>query len=412
MHSDANHVQSTTAVSGGRTTAYRPFKRVYRRYKSRLKLMDAVYAHLDRSGGTLRPCALVQLYGIPETTARRIIRKWKINDKFRNYDYSARGHRRIFTQEEEQAIASFLKDNVIERGYLFTDEDFRQWIIQAYLEKYSDEEEELKQFNASNGFIYDFKRRNRFSSRRAHFKRRCQSSEERIEPWIERVRHLLETVPREMIYNCDETAWKMFPNGILTWAIKGAEGVPIPITRDEKECLTALATIRADGTKLPLMILARGKTQAVEETQLGDVGFHLTGHSESGWMTQENFEKYLKWIRQESGHDDKIYLILDLYPVHWTNETKEMAAGCNIELMFIPAGCTDQLQPLDVRCFGALKATARRVFRQNYTHDMFGDPAKKLTKQSMVQSLTYAWEHLDTSIIEEAWSVYSERTGP
>ena len=215
-----------------------------------------------------------------------------------------------------------------------------------------------------------------------------------------------------MIYNCDETAWKMFPNGILTWAIKGAEGVPIPITRDEKECLTALATIRADGTKLPLMILARGKTQAVEETQLGDVGFHLTGHCESGWMTQENFEKYLKWIRQESGHDDKIYLILDLYPVHWTNETKEMAAGCNIELMFIPAGCTDQLQPLDVRCFGALKATARRVFRQNYTHDMFGDPAKKLTKQSMVQSLTYAWEHLDTSIIEEAWSVYSERTGP
>lgn len=397
------------AVHVRRSIHARPFRRVYRRYNSRPILMNAAYQHIERTEGAVRPTELRNRYGIPYTTARRIIKKWKEDHTFRNYDYSARGHRRIFTQAEEEAIGVFLRENVIERGYLFTDQDFRQWIMQAYLEKYRDTEE-IRDFNASNGYIYDFKRRNGFSSRRAHFKRRCDSSNARIDPWISKITDLLRTVPRERILNCDETAWKMFPNGLLTWAIKGSEGVSIAITRDEKECLTALATIRADGTKLPLMIIAKGKTELVEQTQLGDVGFHVTGHSESGWMTQENFEKYLKWIRQESGHDEKLYLILDLYPVHWTDETKEMAAGCNIELLFIPAGCTDQLQPLDVRCFGALKATARRVFRQYYTDDLFVNPGSKITKQSMVQALTYAWEHLDTAVVEEAWSVYSPGT--
>ena len=36
----------------------------------------------------------------------------------------------------------------------------------------------------------------------------------------------------------------------------------------------------------------------------------------------------------------------------------------NLQLHFIPAGMTDKLQPLDRNCFGALKDTACRLFRE------------------------------------------------
>lgn len=61
----------------------------------------------------------------------------------------------------------------------------------------------------------------------------------------------------------------MFPDGILTWAKRGSDNVHVHANCDEKKCMTALATVKVDGTKLPLMIIAKGKPDLVETTQLG-----------------------------------------------------------------------------------------------------------------------------------------------
>ena len=388
----------------------RVFKRVYRRYATRKKTMDNVYKFIEENNASVRPCAISQMFGIPESSARRFVKRWNEDHDYRNYDYSSRGeHNRIFSAEEERSIADFIRQNILEPGYYFTDDDFRQWIVQAFLEKHRDNDEELPEFNASNGFIYDFKRRNNISSRRAHFKRRTPTSASRIEPWIQEITSLLETVGKEDVYNCDETAWKLFPNGLLTWAQRGGDNVAITTASEEKKCLTALATIRADGTKMPLMLIAKGKTSLVETTQLGDTGDHLRGHSENGWMDQENFETYLKWIRQHSGHDRTIHLILDVYAAHRTDSVKLMAQACNIILHFIPESYTDQLQPLDRRCFGALKATAKRVFRQHYCANIFR-PVEKITKKQMVEVLIYSWEHLGTNVVEDSWAIYRDQS--
>ena len=387
----------------------RVFKRVYRRYADRKKTMDNVYKFIEENDGSVRPCVIQEIFGIPESSARRFLKRWKEDHEYRNYDYSARGkHSRIFSAEEERSIAEFIHLNILESGYYFTD-DFRHWIMQAFLKKHRDNDDELPDFNASNGFIYDFKCGNNISSRRAHFKRRNPASTSQIAPWIQEITSLLQTVRKEDVYNCDETSWKLFPNGLLTWAQLGGDNVAITTASEEKKCLTALATIRADGTKMPLMLIAKGKTSLVESTQLGDTGVHLRGHSENGWMNQENFEAYLKWIRQQSGHDRTIHLILDVYPTHKTQSVKLMAQACNIVLHFIPESYTDQLQPLDRRCFGALKATARRVFRQHYCANIFR-PIEKITKKKMVEVLVYSWEHLGTNVIEDSWAIYREQS--
>ena len=44
----------------------------------------------------------------------------------------------------------------------------------------------------------------------------------------------------------------------------------------------SIAGISASGTKLPIMFIGKGKTDFVENSQIGDVGPHWKDHSESG----------------------------------------------------------------------------------------------------------------------------------
>ena len=78
-----------------------------------------------------------------------------------------------------------------------------------------------------------------------------------------------------------ECGWKLFPPGILTWAETGHDNITRESKVEEKAQITAIATVTAAYTKLPLMFVTQGKTATVEESQIGDVGFHWKSNSES-----------------------------------------------------------------------------------------------------------------------------------
>jgi hypothetical protein len=65
-------------------------------------------------------------------------------------------------------------------------------------------------------------KRNRSSLLRQHGKRRPAVSEEDVEG---RVQH----EEKNLILNCDETAWQLYPNNILTWWETGIDDVSIHI---------------------------------------------------------------------------------------------------------------------------------------------------------------------------------------
>jgi hypothetical protein len=80
--------------------------------------------------------------------------------------------------------------------------------------------------------------------------------------------------------------------------------------------------------KPPLVIIAAGKTERVEVSQLGDVGEHFTDHSLSGWTTSETFCRYLQWLREEIFHDEEpIHLILDSCSAHRKADVRSVAVG-------------------------------------------------------------------------------------
>lgn len=331
------------------------------------------------------------------------IRTWKQKVK-KDPDYDPRiGYKRkrraIFTIEEEEGIADYIRTNFLEQKRLFTDEDFRLIAIDAYLEKYRDADK-VPHFNCSNGYIYDFKMRHRFSSRLSHSKRRPPVQSDEVKNWILKIKELLKREDRRRIINIDETAWVLFPKGILTWAERGAEDVSFYAQGDPKESVTVLAAITADNTRLPLQFIATGKTERVEESQLGDIGYHWSAHSPSGWTTDTTFMQYLDKLSQHY-NGEELHVILDCYSVHRTHEVKDFAKALNINLYFIPPGCTDALQPLDRRVFGSIKATAKAIFRMRG----YGDEMRRTMKMA-VEDMIAAWESLKTHTIESAWSIY------
>ena len=105
-------------------------------------------------------------------------------------------------------------------------------------------------------------------------------------------------------------------------------------------------------------------------------------------------------LREHFGDRD-LHLILDKHTSHRTADVRTLAETLHIRLWFIPSGCTDLLQPLDRKCFGALKSTARRLWRQRGSEEQ----GAQLTKKDAVASMTYAWEHLREEVIEEAWEI-------
>jgi hypothetical protein len=128
---------------------------------------------------------------------------------------------------------------------LSTTDYVRRIATEAFLTKYA-EPEQLPQFNCSNGFAKEFKSRNCFSSRRAHYKRR-PIIDFRIEyAWLDEMRKFMaSTTNLDRIVNCDEICWRVYPNSLRTWVSFSSDHVAISIAGDQKESFTVLCSITA-----------------------------------------------------------------------------------------------------------------------------------------------------------------------
>jgi hypothetical protein len=162
----------------------------------------------------------------------------------------------------------------------------------------------------------------------------------------------------ELVINMDETSWRQINAGRLTIDEKGAETVNCYFRPDLKTCLTAVAAITAAGEKLPLWILARGKTTRCE-----------TRHR---------------------SHDAIPAAVNrgDLMVSHRCQETKDIAQLLQIQLEFIPEGMTGECPPLDRRIFGNLKSRARSRYAQMCCQGE--DP----TMEDSVAMLVDAWKSI------------------
>ena len=366
-------------------------------------LCDDIFAEFTEDMERGHLFSLATAGGVPPSTVYGWYDQWMENEEWRPYNGEVHGrHHRIFSDVEEAAVADFIRVNYIQQEYAFHDEDFVHLIMQAFLEKYRDQEN-IPPFQCSPRFKRAYKVRNGFSVRVTHGKRRPDTTVAQEQEWKSSIVNLLKS-GADTVLNADETCWRILPNGMTTWANKGSDGVTVRIDDDSKAMITVMATITATGEKMPLFLIAHGKTRRVEASQLGDVFPNVACHTESGWMTQEAIGAYLQWIRSQSGHMRQIHMIWDVYSTHRTAETVAKAEALNIKLHFVPAGMTDRWQPLDFRVFGALKATAKKTIYRR----MAEQPNERIGMNNAVAILIWSWNHLSSETLSEAWQPYME----
>jgi hypothetical protein len=263
-----------------------------------------------------------------------------------------------------------------------------------------------RKFVCSGHFAQDFRARHAISLRRPSLKRRPTTTPDQIECFIERVRELLHRYPSEKIVNIDETNWKTVAAGFLTWSPVAAESVNCHIDNDQKFGITAIAAITADGKKLPLTVIGKGKTERCLR------GYELpkdiwTYTSQSGWTNAEIICGYLRRLKALDGfREGPLIVLLDTYAAHRCARVREVAAVLEIDLVFIPPGATDKLQPLDRYVFGVLKAFARQQWRI-YNHRREG---ASVTRNRMAEHLVQSWNRITPEIIEKSWDIYRDES--
>ena len=219
-------------------------------------------------------------------------------------------------------------------------------------------------FNASHGWVDRFMRRKGLflRCRTAICQKLPADFEEKLVNFQWHVIMLRKTGNFLMgqIGNMDKTPiWLDMPRNYIVEQ-KGAKQVPIWTSGCEKQCITVMLGITADGHKLPPFLIFKRKTppKTPKNAKLFPTDV-LIQHQENGWMMHELM---LDWLENVWGRRPRALLnlssmlCLDTFWGHLTDEIKNKIHRLKSELVVIPVGMTSVLQPLDVSVSKPFKA--------------------------------------------------------
>ncbi|GBE85902.1 DDE-domain-containing protein [Sparassis crispa] len=178
--------------------------------------------------------------------------------------------------------------------------------------------------------------------------------------WFELVEKFVvqQGIRPEDLYAMDETGCPPSDQG--TSCMVGARGSKTQHKQggSNRENVTALVTICADGTTLHPTIVFKGKNFMTKWAD-NNVSGASFAHSPNGWT---DGELGLQWMikdfdahtKEKAGGRTRV-LLMDGHSSHYTLELLKYARANNICILGYPPHCTHALQGLDVVCFAKLK---------------------------------------------------------
>lgn len=160
------------------------------------------------------------------------------------------------------------------------------------------------------------------------------------------------------VFNMDETAFFLCPQGQKVLAIRGQKNVYEVHSGSDKESLTVLANINAKGDVAPTLVVLPGQRLPPADKVKLPSGWAMA-KSESGWINGEVFYEYFvnyfyPWLIEKQT-TFPVVVFLDGHKSHLTYHLSSFCAEHEIVLIALPANCTHIMQPLDVAVFRSLK---------------------------------------------------------
>lgn len=131
-----------------------------------------------------------------------------------------------------------------------------------------------------------------------------------------------------------------------------------------RENVTVLVTICADGTVLRPSIIFKGKNFLAKWAENNCGSWSRFAVSDNGWTDRDIAVQWMKKdfdpMTCEKAGDERRALFMDGHDSHFSKELLEYAKSRNIEIFGYPPHCTHALQGLDVACFARMKECWKR----------------------------------------------------
>lgn len=372
-----------------------PVRRVHYCAKEKRKIIIFAEIHGNRSAE--------REFGVSECN----VRLWRKN---REKLFQCAGSRRSFRYskpvypEIEEVVVDYVADRR-SRYLRVTRVGIREKALEIAKEK------GIGNFRASDGWCTRFMERHAFSLRRRTSV--CQklpaAFEEQLISWqrfiiSQRSKHMY---PLAHIGNADETPVYFDMPDNATIEKVGAKEVKLLSTGYEKQRITVMLAVTADGSKLPPYLILRRKTLPKKEKFPRDVVVRV---HPKGWMTSELMIDWIDmvWSRRPGGmHSPRSLLALDAFKGHLTNDVQSRLRKRNTDCAIIPGGMTSQLQPLDVSINKPFKNYLKHEYDEWLSSD--GLPTTKTGKirkapPAVVAGwVSKAWKKVDPSIIQKSF---------
>lgn len=127
--------------------------------------------------------------------------------------------------------------------------------------------------------------------------------------------------------------------------------------KEDKREITPLLAVTASDTLLPPQLIYQGRNDSCHQQISFPADWNIS-HSDSHWSTETIMLEYIDKVivpyvvkkrnELELAGDHPALAIFDVFAAHHCSSVLAKLQCNNIYQVFVPAGCTGELQPLDV----------------------------------------------------------------
>ena len=188
----------------------------------------------------------------------------------------------------------------------------------------------------------------------------------------------MEEIPDSLVLNWDQTGIHYVPVSNWTMAEVGSKRVEI-VGADDKRQITAVLCVTMSGHYMPPQIVYAGKTPRCLPKPKFPTDWHAT-FTENHWSNQVTTLQYIHNVllpyvtkkKSELGlsSDHCSLVIFDRFKGQCTEVVLKTLKENNIDVLLVPANCTDRLQPLDISVNKAVKEFLRNEFQGWYAEQV------------------------------------------
>jgi len=211
------------------------------------------------------------------------------------------------------------------------------------------------------------------------------------ETFLQDIKHsmLMDEIPPELVINFDQTGIHYVPVSSWSMEMEGAKRVEV-VGKDDKRQITAIFGISMSGDFLPIQLVYQGKTTKCLPSFDFPPSWDIT-FSDNHWSNEQTMLSYFEkvifpYLQKKKAElqlepDHPALLLFDNFKAQCTEDILKLLDTKNIDVVIIPANCTDRLQPLDLSINKAAKEFLRGKFQEWYAMQIFNQRQGKIEKK-------------------------------